>query len=153
MAKNRPDNMASLASMAPTDAPEEFGPGSLTDFANDADVVAQRQKIAELEKELEAMRAEKARMEAAAQPLSEDSGPGVYEIVVRHAPTKLKRFKTEAASEKDAWAKWIQEAAKANTNIKDPARTSLRQFEQYLARGRVEGFDRNIVKVVPQASA
>jgi hypothetical protein len=147
MAKNRPDNMASLASMAPTDAPEEFGPGSLTDFANDADVVAQRQTIAEMEKEWEAL------MEAAAQPLSEDSGPGVYEIVVRHAPTKLKRFKTEAASEKDAWAKWIQEAAKANTNIKDPARTSLRQFEQYLARGRVEGFDRNIVKVVPQASA
>lgn len=145
MSKGRPSGLAAGLKELPPEAvvqdiDADFGAPDV------ADAEQLRRDLAAKEKELDELRAALAQRDAAAQPLP-DSGPGRYEVVVRHAPTKLKRFVTDAESEKDAWAKYVQAATKANYNDKDPHRRLLKQFEDYVANGRLHGYDRTIRKV------
>lgn len=105
-----------------------------------------RQKLAAREHELDEA---KAALTAAVTPLKPlpDDGPGTYEVILRHSPSRLKRLVVEAKNPKDAWERFVGEARVKNTNAKDPDRRDLKNFEAYLARGRLDGYERTVRKL------
>lgn len=86
------------------------------------------------------------------KPLPED-GPGRYRVVLRHAPGRFKRLEIDADSPLDAWNKFVQAAMERNNNPKDPERRELKAFENFIRRGRFDGYDRDIKKLEPATAA
>lgn len=160
MAKNRPspsvsnmpervDSIAEMVSQAKEEAASEIvpvDPDSPSVVGVDPEIDRLRRELAEKELALEAARAELATAAAAAQPLP-DEGPGEYEIVLRHAPSRLKKFRVEATNGEEAWQKFCREAVKKSYNPKDKNDTAIKAFENYIRQGRLNGFDRAIKKV------
>lgn len=149
MAKQRKDDSDLNVSLVTSGAPPLGGDYSsvLAESLTDPEADLLRRDLAAKETEIEKLRAELASRDAASQPLSEDGGPGTYEIVVRHSPVRLKKFKCEASSEKDAWEQWCRAAMKQAWNPKDSHQREVKAFEVYLADGRATGFDRTIRRI------
>lgn len=114
-------------------------PHALTSGTSEEQTIALRMRVAELEAHL-ASRA----MRSESTPLP-DSGPGVYQVMVRHSPVRkaLKVVELHAENESDAWKKFVDMVKRTMTKPKEQT-----ELAAWLAR---DEFDRTIrpVSAIP----